>query len=375
MLKVAIVGCGKIADEHAAQLRHIERAELVAVLDQEPLMARQLAERFGIDGCYTELPLLLSEVRPDIVHVTTPPRSHYPVAKQCLEAGAHVYVEKPFALDEGEVRALIALGNERGLKLTAGHDYQFCHAARRARELIASGYLGEGPVHMDCYFCYPIGKTPYSNALFGDKNHWIHSLPGLLLHNIISHGIARIAEHLVGDSPHVMAHGFTSPVLRELGEERIVDELRVMITDEAHRTAYFTFSSQMRPALHQFTIYGTENGLVLDQDKELLIRLPGKALTSYLEKFVPPVVMAREYRANLKTNLGKFARRDFHMKAGQKFLMEQFYQSIEEGTPLPISYREIVMIARIMDQVFTQLASQQAGPSNPKAQTLGEAAG
>ena len=89
----------------------------------------------------------------------------------------------------------------------------------------------------------------------------------MLLQNIISHGIARIAEHISSDSPEVIAHGFTSPLLRSMGETEIVDELRVIINDENRTTAYFTFSSQMRPSLHEFRIYGPKNGLVLDQDQ------------------------------------------------------------------------------------------------------------
>ena len=89
-------------------------------------------------------------------------------------------------------------------------------------------------------------------ALLGDKNHWVRRLPGRLLHNVISHGIARIAEFLTSDAPQVIAHGFVSPFLKQMNENEIVDELRVIISEEGRRTAYFTFSSQMRPSIHQF---------------------------------------------------------------------------------------------------------------------------
>ena len=61
-----------------------------------------------------------------------------------------------------------------------------------------------------------------------------------------------------------------------MNENEIVDELRVIICEEEGRTAYFTFSSQIRPAIHQLRIYGPKNGLVLDQDHEILIRLRGQ---------------------------------------------------------------------------------------------------
>jgi predicted dehydrogenase len=365
MLKVAIVGCGKIADAHASQIQRIKGSEIVGVCDREPLMAQQLCDRFPVKQCFSDLTELISEARPDVVHVTTPPESHFDIAKLCLQLGCHVYVEKPFTINEEEARRLIALADEKGLKVTVGHDDQFRHAARRMRTLVQGGFLGSGPVHMESYYCYPIGQSGYVGALLGDKRHWVRRLPGKLLHNIISHGIARIAEFLTSQSPQVVACGFVSPFLKRMGESEIIDELRVMVFEEERTTAYFTFSSQMRPSLHQFRIYGDRNGLILDQDQETLIKLPGTRHISYLEHFVPPVTMAKQHIANLTTNLRSFLAMDFHMKSGMKYLIESFYQSVVDGTPVPIPYREILLTAKIMDAIFAQL-NEKITPSDVK---------
>jgi len=360
MLKVAIAGCGKIADAHAAQIHRISGCEIVGLCDREPLMARQLADRFSAKACYSDLRTLLAEARPDVVHITTPPESHFDLAKICLEAGSHVYVEKPFAICEAQAQALIKLANDHNLKLTAGHDDQFSHVARRLRAAVQSGFLGDKIIHMESYYGYELSETGYAGALLGDKNHWIRRLPGKLLHNIISHGIARIAEFLTDDDPQVIVRGFISKFLQERGETEIIDELRVIVAERSGATAYFTFSSQMRPSLHLFRIYGNKNGLVLDQDQETLIKLRGARFKSYAEKFVPPVNFARQYMGNLRTNLRHFWNRDFQMKAGMKCLIELFYRSIEEGTPPPIPYREILLTARIMDAIFAQLTNPSA---------------
>src|SRR5207245_2636951 len=359
MLKVAIVGCGKIADAHLSQLQRVKGCQVVGVCDLEPLMARQLYERFHVSQYFGDLTELLTVAKPDVVHITTPPDSHFDIATLCLESGCHVYVEKPFTLYEEEARRLIALANDRGLKLTVGHDDQFRHAARRMRTLVQTGYLGGRPAHMESYYCYELDRSSYAGALLGDKGHWVRRLPGKLLQNIISHGIARIAEFLTSESPHVMAYGFTSPFLRSTGERKIADELRVLICEEERTTAYFTFSTQMRPSLHQFRIYGPENGLILDQDHETLIKLRGARFKSYLEHFIPPLSMAQQHLGNLITNLGIFLASDFHMKSGLKYLIESFYRSIVEGTSVPIPYREILLTARIMDTIFAQLDAQQ----------------
>src|SRR5438309_7980037 len=361
MLRVAIVGCGKIADAHASQIQRIKGCEIVGVCDREVLMARQLYERFPVKRYFTDLAELLSDTRPDVVHITTPPESHFAIAKVGLERGCHVYVEKPFTLHEEEAQGLVALANEKGLKLTVGHDDQFSHVARRMRTLVESGYLGGDPVHMESYYCYDLGDPSYARALLCDKRHWVRRLPGGLLHNIISHGIARIAEFLTSDSPQLIAYGFVSPLLKRMGESEIIDELRVIICEEERTTAYFTFSSQMRPSIHQFRIYGPKNGLVLDQDQETLIKLRGGRFKSYVEKFSPPLIFAEHHLGNLIRNVRTFLARDFHMKSGMKYLIESFYCSIIQDTPLPIPYREILLTARCIHAIFDELGARQSG--------------
>jgi predicted dehydrogenase len=358
MLKVGIVGCGKIADAHALQIQQLEECKIVGACDNEPLMAKQFSERFAVKECFGNLAQLLAEARPDIVHITTPPESHFNLARICLENGCHVYVEKPFTVDAEEAQQLVDLANRNGMKLTAGHNYQFSHAARRMRDLIKNGYLGGPPLHMESYYGYDLGDPNYARTLLGDKQHWVRRLPGQLLHNIISHGVARIAEYLMADDPQVIAYGFTSPVLKAIGEVDIVDELRVIIFDEKS-TAYFTFSSQMKPTLHEFRIYGSKNGLILDQSHETVIRLRGSKFKSFADHFVPPVLIAKQHLENLFGNVKLFLARDFHMDSGMKCLIERFYSSIREDGPVPIPYREIVLTGKIMDAIFDQLQHRQ----------------
>lgn len=355
MLRVAIVGCGKIADFHAAQIQRIKDCRIVGVCDREPLMAKQLQERFTIDRAFGDIAELIHIAKPDVVHITTPPLSHYEIAKFCLERGCHVYVEKPFTVSVGEARDLLSLAERCCLKVTVGHDDQFTHVARRMRALVASGYLGGTPVHMESHYCYDLGQPGYAKALLGDKRHWIRRLPGGLLQNIISHGIARIVEFLPSGPRHVHVEGFVSPLLASLGERELVDELRVIIRVSNRTTAYFTFSSQMRPSLHEFRLFGPRNGLALDHDRDLLIRLRGTRLKSFAEKFVSPLSTAWQYSENVFVNAKTFLAGDFHMKSGMKCLVESFYRSITTGDPVPIPYNEILLTTELMESIFAKL--------------------
>jgi len=361
MIKVGIIGCGKVADQHATQIQRIPGAEITAVCDTEPLMTQQMYERFKIGKYFTNAQEMLDAVKLDVVHITTPPQSHFELGKICLEAGCNVYIEKPFTLNTPEAEKLIEVANQRGLKLTAGHNAQFTHAMVRMRELVRNGYLGGKPVHMESIYCYSFGDESYAKALLGDSDHWVRKLPGSLLQNIISHGISKIAEFLKSDKPLVIAHGFTSPFLKSIGQGDIIDEVRVIIRDEDSTTAYFTFSSQISPTIHQLRLYGPKTSLIVDDDHQILIKVGNKEYKSYLRYFIPPFGYAKQYMENFGGNFIKFIRKDFHLPfdAGMKTLIDSFYRSIGSNAPLPLSYREILLTSKIMDDIFDQIKNQR----------------
>ncbi|MBE0657330.1 MAG: Gfo/Idh/MocA family oxidoreductase [Bryobacteraceae bacterium] len=362
MLRVAIVGCGKIADQHADHLAALPNCELVGVCDREELMAVQLRERFGVRAHYIDLEHMLKDARPDVVHITTPPQTHHSIALQCLQAGCHVYVEKPFTVNHRDAEELIAFADGRRLKVTVGQYAQCSHVARRMRALIQSGYLGGPPIHIESYYCYDLGDPAYAKALLGDPHHWVRGLPGGLLQNTISHGIGKIAEFLGSDRPTVITTGFTSQALRSVGEHRIIDELRTIIHDGS-MTAYFTFSSQMRPTLHHLRVFGPKNAICIDENQQTLIKLRGARYKSYLEKFIPPYSIAKQYMGNLAHNTKLFLRNDFQEGHGMRELISAFHASILSGGPAPISSREILLTSRIMDEIFSQLSSGQSSSS------------
>jgi len=340
-------------------MQRIPHCRVIAACDREVLMARQLCERYEIPRSFGDVTEMIGQCCPDVVHITTPPESHLPIAKLCLNLGCHVYVEKPFTLNLPEAEELISLAEQKGRKVTVGHNLQFSPVARRMRRLVREGGLGGAPLHMESYYCYNLANPEYAKVVLADKEHWVRRLPGKLLHNIISHGIARIAEFLTGDTSQVFAHAFSSPLLRSMGEDDILDELRVIISEDRRTTAYFTFSSQMRPSLNHFRIYGPKSGLFFDEDEQSLIQLRGKRFKSYAEKFLPPLVLAKQHVGNLLTNARFFLANDFHMNSGMKHLIESFHQSILDNTPAPIPYREILLTARIMDSIFEQIGAKR----------------
>ena len=150
-----------------------------------------------------------------------------------------------------------------------------------------AGYLGGPRCTWRAHYGYDLGYGSYAKALLGDRQHWVRKLPGKLLHNIISHGIARIAEYLQGEEIQVIARGFVSPRLRALGESELIDELRVIIADGEQTTRTSRSRRRCDRRFTSFALYGARNGLILDEDKQTLIRLRGHRYTS-LRRTVHP---------------------------------------------------------------------------------------
>jgi len=367
MPRVAIIGCGKIADQHVQAIHRIPGASIVAVCDREELMARQLAERFGIGGCFADAGEMLRVSSPDVVHVTTPPQSHHALGLQCLDAGSHVYIEKPFTVTAPEAESLIKLARQRGLNITAGHNYQFTPEMLAMRRLVGDGFLGGRPVHLESYWSYDLGDLNYVGPLLGNPNHWVRQLPGQLFHNLISHGVARLAEFLDEEIVELVATAHQSAYLRNLGGQDVMDELRVLIRDRFGTTASFCFSTQIKPGLNQFRICGTANSISVDLMSGSLVRHVNRSYKSYLTFLVPPMVNAREYIRNARRNAVDIFRQRLHQDSGMKELIDQFYGSITGRGPAPIPYREILLTARIMDAIFAQIHATAGRASIPVA--------
>ena len=362
MVRVAIVGCGRVADQHVEELRYIPDTSIVGFCDVEELLAAQMVERWSTGAAYSDIAQMIEETHPDVIHITTPPQSHYALGMMCLEANCHVLMEKPFALNTVEAAALIDKARSARARITVCHNAQYSHAAIRMRRQIRNGVLGGPPVHMESVWCFPFTDPGYAKAILGDSGHWIRSLPGRYLHDILPHGIARIAEY-VHDEPYVSAVGTVSPLLTELGEHDIIDELRVIISDRRNMTAYYTFSSQITPPVKQFRMYGPRGSLILDHNRQTVVRIP-RDYPYYLNHFIGPLSEARSHIGNAFHNMSSFVQRRHYFEYGRRYLISEFYKAIETGAPAPVTECKILVTSQIMDCVFAQLAQQITSPDD-----------
>ena len=160
--------------------------------------------------------------------------------------------------------------------------------------------MGGKPIHLESHFSYDLGDTSYVGPLLGNRNHWVRQLPGQLFHNILSHGIAKLAEFLDEEIIDLVAWGDQSTKLRMLGETEILDELRVLLRDASGTTAFFCFSTQLKPGLNQLRIYGPVNSITVDHASGSLIKSKNRSYKSYLTYFIPPLINAQQHLKNAR---------------------------------------------------------------------------
>jgi predicted dehydrogenase len=352
-LKIAIIGCGKIADAHVEEIKKIPSVQLNAVCDLEPIMAEQLAVRYAVPRWYSDIARMLEVEKPDVLHITTPPQSHLALTRQALAAGCHVFLEKPVAPRHRDAEAIIAAATDAGRKLAVNYWPRFEAPALELRRLYETGVLGS-PVHIESFQGYDLSGE-YGTALKRDPEHWVHRLPGKLFQNVLDHVLNKITPFLDDDRPFIQAVAYRRDALADgAGPGELLDELRVLIRG-AQTSAYATFSAHARPLGQTLRVYGTKNTAHVDFMARTVVLEHKQTFPSALGRLSPPFLVAKDYLRNGLKNVNSFSHARFHFFDGLRRLLTEFYLCIEKDSPPPIAYSEILRVSAMMERIFEQV--------------------
>ena len=190
--KIAIVGCGEIAEyTYLPNLDRNQRVEVVACCDLKPERVRLFMEKFGIPRGYPNIDELLAQCEFDIMMDLASIPAHYELNKKALEAGKHLYSQKPVALNEEQAADLIETARRNGVKFSASPIHMLRPDIRQARQLLADGAIGRllfirsmvahgGPE----YFQYRANDPswfyePGAGALYDLGVHALHMVTGI----------------------------------------------------------------------------------------------------------------------------------------------------------------------------------------------------
>ena len=142
-IRVAVIGCGSISDIYMSNIQSgkFQILELVACSDLFPAAAQAKAEKYGCKAMTTEE--ICADPTIDMVINLTIPAAHYPVIKQCLEAGKHVFSEKMIAVELWQGQELVKLADEKGLYLGVAPDTFLGASVQTAKYIVEQGLIGK----------------------------------------------------------------------------------------------------------------------------------------------------------------------------------------------------------------------------------------
>ena len=142
-LRVAVVGLGYWGPNLVRNLHEVEDAEVAWICDLNPNALEVIGRRYPAVRRTTNVDDVLSDASVEAIAIATPVTTHSPLATAALEAGKHVFVEKPLAASSAEAAALIEIADEKGLVLMPGHTFLYSPAVNMVAEMIRSGELGD----------------------------------------------------------------------------------------------------------------------------------------------------------------------------------------------------------------------------------------
>jgi predicted dehydrogenase/nucleoside-diphosphate-sugar epimerase len=201
--RVGLLGAGYIVEAHVKALRALPNVSLQAVCDLAPGRAAAAAAAHAIPNSFTSLDDML-RAGIDAVHVLVPPQAHTDLARQALQGGAHVIIEKPMGLSAAACNEIADLADARGLKLAVSHNFLFIPAYERLREQVRDGTIGRLD-HVSLRWLFSLGMLQ-----FGPFNNWILRDEPNVLFELGSH-LAAFMVDLVGVPDELQATA-TNPI-------------------------------------------------------------------------------------------------------------------------------------------------------------------
>lgn len=141
MLKVALIGAGKMGISHLSILGAHPEVDVVGVCDTSK-MVNDFLSKYGKFNCFTDYKKMIAETKPDAVFVAVPTKFHYTIIKDLLEQQVHVFAEKPFCLTVTQGEELVKLAAARKLVNQIGYHNKFVGTFREVKKIVASGALG-----------------------------------------------------------------------------------------------------------------------------------------------------------------------------------------------------------------------------------------
>jgi predicted dehydrogenase len=344
-MKIGIIGCGMIAETHIRILSKIHTDADICLCDRNVQKSEEMASRWNVQNIFSDIHELLSKVRPDTVHVLTPPPSHFSLSKMALESGCHVFVEKPVTETLPEFHTLSNLAQAKRLLLYPGYSTLGMPVVLKAKKLISSGDLGR-LIAIHCnYGCQSPGKAiPY-----GDPKHWAYFLRGGILQNMADHPASLLLDLMEPIERHHI-----SVVRRNYLPHDCPDLLHVTVNNH-DQIGSFALSIGHGSADRRAHLLFERGSMVIDMSRMLLSYLQGRGPHNFIKKGLSGVQEGLAFFNGTIKNITDVIGGRLQKEPGIFNVVHDFYNCIDGRKERLVSDQTVMSIVDLLDKVWTEI--------------------
>jgi predicted dehydrogenase len=341
-MKIGIVGCGMISGHHLTAATRYPGGEVVGLVDPNITRARAQAERYSVKSAFDNLADLLA-LKPDVIHVLTPPALHAGVAVQALKGGAHVYVEKPMALSVADCDAMTQAAAAANRQLCVGHNWLYSPALLEAQALIAKGGTGE-VVQAAASFNYDVRRNPS----FGEA-HWSKELPGGLAEDLAVHQIGALIR-LLGAPQRTYAVSRSAATV----PGGMAADLRAIV--EAERgLGTIAVSLRALPDMALFDIWCERVMLRVNVSSMTLTVLRDLPVKRSIARGLSNFDVAAQLVGSTVGSAWNLVRKKVDGSYGIVPLIHAFYRALEAGRPAPVGPLEGTQAVSVLRSIWPEV--------------------
>jgi predicted dehydrogenase len=323
MTGLAICGVGKIGEVHLDNLASVRGCRLIGIYDTDAERLRRVSARTGVRAC-TSLESLLSDDSVNAVVVATPSGSHSSVACQAMQAGKHVFIEKPLAATIEECQLVIETARRTGRIAQAGFCERFNVNYLEAKRAVASGKIGKvRTIHTSRVAPYSMSDPAWPLGVLDTS---VHNLDLILwLMDREPKSVLARGTRVYSDSD--VFHSAT--ILLGFADGAMAAEHIAWIQDEGHPLN--------QCARSRMTVHGSQGAFFID-----LSERPSGLLSQGEYREIDTVIIGGpEYAGCLKLQF------------------EYFLRSLEEGAPVLAPLADALRTERVVLAAKASLESRQ----------------
>lgn len=370
-MKTVFVGCGNIAHVHMKFLKK-NGLSVAAVCDMSLVRAEDFATNYQIPSFYSDIEEMLNDEKPDIVHLLTPPQTHYNLIVNLLNSGCHVLVEKPFCQTSDEYQSLIQLAKEKKLILSVDHTRVYAPMVVKAREHVLSGQYGE-LVRVEYDYDDPslIKDDSVQNGYKWARGipAWFSQLRGGLLADLLPHPLS---VFLTFDEQLKIDHVYTDKLT-----DNIPVNLTVLLSSPtSHAVAKLSLAS--KPLKNQVMIYCDQGSIKLDLRNMYSVYLPNRQMPNIVARVINTMSESWQQFSGFSFSVVKVLLGKKNPYDGMELVFRDFYSHVQNNDlsalPLINSERVMGLTEKILSSAVPRWQSEPVDPTEKYAKRIRQAA-